>query len=82
MKVGTLCLEWAKKLGLKESTVISGSSFDAHAGAVGAGIQKKTFVCTMGTSCVDMFVEKPENLKGKDIQAYCGQAENSILLDT
>ena len=32
--------------------------------------------------CVDMFVEKPENLKGKDIQAYCGQAENSILLDT
>lgn len=79
VKVGTLCPEWAKKLGLKESTVISGSSFDAHAGAVGAGIQKKTFVCTMGTSCVDMFVEKPENLKGKDIQAYCGQAENSIL---
>ena len=32
-----------------------------------------------GNFCVDMFVEKPENLKGKDIQAYCGQAENSIL---
>ena len=78
-KVGTLSKEWAEKLGLKESIVISGSSFDAHAGAVGAGIAEKTFVCTMGTSCVDMFVEKAENLKGKNIQSYCGQAENSIL---
>lgn len=79
VKAGTLSPEWAKKLGLKENIIISGSSFDAHAGAVGAGIARKTFVCTMGTSCVDMFVEKAENLKGKDIQAYCGQAENSIL---
>ena len=78
-KVGTLSKEWAEKLGLKESIVISGSSFDAHAGAVGAGIAEKTFACTMGTSCVDMFVEKAENLKGKNIQSYCGQAENSIL---
>lgn len=79
VKAGTLSPEWAKKLGLKENIIISGSSFDAHAGAVGAGIARKTFVCTMGTSCVDMFVEKAENLKGKDIQSYCGQAENSIL---
>ena len=79
VKVGTLSKEWAEKLGLSEKITISGSSFDAHAGAVGAGIAEKTFVCTMGTSCVDMFVEKEENLKGKNIQMYCGQAENSIL---
>lgn len=79
VKVGTLSKEWAEKLGLSEKIIISGSSFDAHAGAVGAGIAEKTFVCTMGTSCVDMFVEKEENLKGKNIQMYCGQAENSIL---
>lgn len=76
VKVGTLSKEWAEKLGLSEKIIISGSSFDAHAGA---GIAEKTFVCTMGTSCVDMFVEKEENLKGKNIQMYCGQAENSIL---
>lgn len=79
VKVGTLSKEWAEKLGLSEKIIISGSSFDAHAGAVGAGIAEKTFVCTMGTFCVDMFVEKEENLKGKNIQMYCGQAENSIL---
>lgn len=79
VKAGTLSKEWAEKLGLSENVIISGSSFDAHAGAVGAGIAERTFVCTMGTSCVDMFVEKAENLRGKDIQMYCGQAENSIL---
>lgn len=79
VKVGTLSKEWAEKLGLSEKIIISGSSFDAHAGAVGAGIAEKTFVCTMGTSCVDMFVEKEENLKGKNVRMYCGQAENSIL---
>ncbi len=81
VKAGHLCPEWAKRLGLDESVVISGSSFDAHAGAVGAGIREKTMVCTMGTSAVDMIVEKAENLDGKDIKRFCGQAENSILPD-
>lgn len=81
VKAGHLCPEWAKRLGLSEEVVISGSSFDAHAGAVGAGIREKTMVCTMGTSAVDMIVEKAENLQGKDIKCFCGQAENSILPD-
>ena len=50
-------------------------------GAVGAGIREKTLICTMGTSAVDMIVEKAENLEGKDIKRFCGQAENSILPD-
>lgn len=81
VKAGLLCPEWAKRLGLGEDVVISGSSFDAHAGAVGAGIREKTMVCTMGTSAVDMIVEKAENLEGKNIKRFCGQAENSILPD-
>lgn len=79
VKVGQLCPEWAKRLKLSENVVISGSSFDAHAGAVGAGICEKTMVCTMGTSAVDMIVEKAEVLQGKNIRNVCGQAENSIL---
>ena len=81
VKAGNLCPEWAKRLGLSTDVVISGSSFDAHAGAVGAGIREKTLICTMGTSAVDMIVEKAENLEGKDIKRFCGQAENSILPD-
>ena len=81
VKAGTLSKEWAKRLGLIEGIAVSGSSFDAHAGAVGAGIREKTMVCTMGTSAVDMIVVKADYLHGKDIRSYGGQAENSILPD-
>lgn len=78
-KVGYLTTEWAERLGLSTQVVVSGSSFDAHAGAVGAGIKYGTLVSTLGTSAVDMIIEKPENLIGKHIIALCGQAENSIV---
>lgn len=78
-RAGFLTAEWAKKLGLPENISVSGSSFDAHAGAVGAGIKEKTMVCTLGTSAVDMIVAKAEDLKGKNIRRFGGQAENSIL---
>ncbi|MDO4475655.1 MAG: ribulokinase [Lachnospiraceae bacterium] len=81
VKAGHLCQEWADKLGLSTEVVISGSSFDAHAGAVGAGVREGTMVCTLGTSAVDMIVARPEVLEGKDIGRYCGQAENSIMPD-
>ena len=81
VKAGNLCEEWAGRLGLSQNVVVSGSSFDAHAGAVGGGIREKTMVCTMGTSAVDMIVEKAENLRGKNIKRFCCQAENSILPD-
>lgn len=79
VRVGTLSPKWAARLGLSEKVVVSGSSFDAHAGAVGAGIKEKTIVCTLGTSAVDMIVEHTEKLYGKKLNQYCGQAENSIL---
>ena len=77
--VGTITREWADALGVPESTVIGGSSLDAHAGAVGAGIRKRVMVVNIGTSTVNMLVEDAESLEGKDLTHACGQAENSIL---
>lgn len=79
VKAGELSEEWAKRLGLRERIAVSGSSFDAHAGAVGAGIREKVMVCTLGTSAVDMLVVKDKDLQGKDIRRFGGQAEDSIL---
>ena len=76
---GHLTGEWAEKLGLPQGICVSGSSFDAHAGAVGAGIREKTIVCTLGTSAVDMLVETSESLQGKEIRRFGGAAEHSIL---
>jgi L-ribulokinase len=79
-KVGTITKEWARRLCLNESVTIGGSSCDAHAGAVGAGIQRGTLVKIIGTSAVDILIEKPEVInKGNISAATCGMAENSVI---
>lgn len=78
-KVGTLCKEWAQKLGISQEVVIGVGSFDAHAGAVGIGIKEKTMVKVVGTSTVDMMIVRPQVLKDKDTKAFCGLAEDSII---
>ncbi len=77
--VGTITGEWAQRLGVPSDTAIGGGSFDAHAGAVGAGIRPGTMVKVVGTSTVDMLVEEAGNLEGRDLRAYCGLAEDSIV---
>jgi L-ribulokinase len=77
--VGTITKEWANRLGISENTIIGGSSFDAHAGAVGAGICPNTLVKVIGTSTVDMLIEDAKTLTDKDMRSFCGQAENSII---
>lgn len=79
LRAGSLCPEWARRLGLPAGIAVSGSSFDAHAGAVGAGIRPGTMVCTIGTSAVDMVVAKAETLSGDALRRFGGKAENSIL---
>ncbi len=76
---GVITRGWAERLGVPQDTIIGGGSFDAHAGAVGAGVSLRTMVKVVGTSTVDMLVEAPENVEGKDLRAYCGQAEDSIV---
>lgn len=77
--VGTITAEWSARLGVPQNTVIGGSSFDAHAGAVGAGIRRGVMVSNMGTSAVDMLVETSQALEGKKLRHVCGQAEHSII---
>lgn len=77
--LGTITPEWADRLGVPRHTILAGGSFDAHAGAVGAGILPRTMVKVVGTSTVDMLIESPEALLDRDMRNYCGQAENSII---
>lgn len=78
-KIGTLCHEWADKIGLSENVAIGMGSFDAHAGAVGAGISEKVLVKVVGTSTVDMMIVKENDILSGKTKDYCGMAENSIV---
>lgn len=78
-RVGVLTREWADALGLPQDVIVSGGSFDAHAGAVGAGVQCGTMVLNIGTSAVNMLVERSENLSGGGFAYLAGQAEDSIV---
>ena len=75
---GTLCPEWAKKLGLPEGIPIAMGSFDAHYGAVGAGVTKGTLVKIIGTSTCDCAVA-PATETVADIPGICGIVNGSIM---
>lgn len=77
-KAGELCGEWAEKLGLPPGIPVSCGAFDAHMGAVGAGISPGKLVKIMGTSSCDMFVSPPGSVR-ESIKGVCGQVEGSIL---
>ncbi len=76
--IGGLCGEWAERLGLPEGVAISAGAFDAHVGAVGAGISPGRLVKIMGTSSCDMLVAE-SGLITDTIKGVCGQVEGSIL---
>lgn len=77
--IGTLSALWANTLGLSEKVVVAMGSFDAHAGAVGAGVCPKKMVLNIGTSAVNMLVAPEEQLPQENISYVAGAAENSIL---
>ncbi len=79
VKAGTLCAEWAKKLGLPESVAIGAGSFDAHMGAIGGEIKPYFMSKVMGTSTCDMMVAPMEESGEKLIRGICGQVDGSIL---
>jgi len=75
---GRLCDEWAEKLGLTAGIAVTVGAFDAHMGAVGAGIREGTLVKILGTSTCDMMVM--QDTKGlADIPGVCGIVDGSIL---
>jgi L-ribulokinase len=75
---GRLCEAWAGKLGLPAGIAIATGAFDAHMGAVGAGIRVGTLVKILGTSTCDMMVW-PSGDPLADIPGVCGIVDGSIL---
>ena len=78
-KAGTLCPEWAEKLGLSTSVVVSVGNCDAHSGAVGAGVRPGVAVLNLGTSACYMAVMPVEEMRGHFIEGLFGQSEGTIL---
>ena len=76
---GGLTLEWAERLGLKEGIPVSVGAYDAHMGAVGAGVKPGTFVKIIGTSCCDIAVSPKEELGGRLVAGICGQVDGSVI---
>lgn len=77
-KAGNLSQDWAYKLGLSTDVVIAVGAFDAHMGAVGAGIQSGTLVKIIGTSTCDIMVS-PVQQKLEDIPGVCGIVNGSVM---
>jgi len=77
-KIGNLSPEWAKKLGLPETVAIAVGAFDAHMGAVGAGIQPGTLVKILGTSTCDVMIQ-PSSSPLADIPGVCGIVNGSVM---
>ncbi len=75
---GTLCPEWAKRLGLPEGIVIAIGEFDVHYGAIGCGVREGTLVKVIGTSTCDCGVVSAEK-KVPDIPGICGIVKGAIL---
>jgi L-ribulokinase len=76
--MGYLSKQWADKLGLTTNTAIAVGAFDAHMGAVGAGVNEGTLVKILGTSTCDIMVS-PSNKNLKDIPGVCGIVNGSVM---
>lgn len=70
--------EWADKLGLHTNIAVAVGAFDAHMGAVGAGVSEGTLVKILGTSTCDIMTS-PSNKKLNDIPGVCGIVNGSVM---
>ncbi len=76
--MGYLSKEWADKLGLTTNVAVAVGAFDAHMGAVGAGVSEGTLVKILGTSTCDVMVS-PSSKNLKDIPGVCGIVNGSVM---
>lgn len=77
---GTLTAAWAERLGLPDGLPVAVGAFDAHLGAVGAGIDTGTLVKIIGTSTCDLMIA-PEERDLPDIPGLAGIVPGSVLPD-
>jgi L-ribulokinase len=75
---GHLTAAVAKKVGLPAGVAVAVGAFDAHMGAVGAGIQPGILVKIIGTSTCDMMVA-PMDGQLAEIPGLCGIVPGSII---
>jgi len=75
---GSLCAEWAKKLGLPEGIPIAIGEFDVHYGAIGSGVDEGVLVKAIGTSTCDCCVVLATK-QVADIPGICGIVPGAIL---
>jgi L-ribulokinase len=75
---GSLSAAWARRTGLPEGLPVAVGAFDAHLGAVGAGIRAGRMVQIIGTSACDMMVA-PGRRPRPEIPGLCGVVRGSIL---
>jgi L-ribulokinase len=76
---GTLCEEWAGRLGLSTDVIIGVGAFDAHMGAVGGQIEAYHLSKVMGTSTCDMLVAPIHEVDGVLVKGICGQVPGSVI---
>jgi L-ribulokinase len=76
--VGGLTDAWAQRTRLPAGIPVAVGAFDAHLGAVGAGIREGTLVKIIGTSTCDMMVVR-NTRELADIPGLCGIVDGSIL---
>ena len=75
---GSLCEEWARKLGLRAGIPIAIGEFDVHYGAIGCGVTEGTLVKVIGTSTCDCGVVSADK-QVPDIPGICGIVKGAIL---
>jgi L-ribulokinase len=75
---GALTPEWARRTGLSAGIPVAVGAFDAHLGAVGAGVAPGILVKIIGTSTCDITIS-PVSRKLADVPGLCGIVEGSVL---
>ncbi len=75
---GKLVPDWARRLGLPAGIPVAVGAFDAHLGAVGAGVAAGKLVKIIGTSTCDITVW-PNREPLADIPGLCGIVDGSVL---
>ena len=79
-RAGELTAEIAEEVELPAGLPVAVGAFDAHMGAVGAGIKPGTLVKIMGTSTCDMMTA-PMDGELADVPGLCGIVPGSVLPD-